>query len=197
MNPVSHNHPFSSRLIQLHDWPHAPTHRTQQAGAYMITAATYQKTPIFGSSDRLTLLSNSLFDLAETYVLRLQAWAIFDNHYHFMAECPKPQNLKRFTRHLHSSTAIAINRQDNTPGRKVWFQYWESHLTFQRSYFARLSYVHQNPVRHGLVRTASQYPWCSAGWFERKANPAFFKTIMSFPIDKLEIPDDFEVAPPR
>jgi REP-associated tyrosine transposase len=77
------------------------------------------------------------------------------------------------------------------------FQYWETHLTFQRSYFARLSYVHQNPVRHGLVRTASQYPWCSAGWFERKASPAFFKTIMGFLIDKLEIPDDFEVAPPR
>ena len=196
MNPLPNSTQISSNPIQLHDWPHAPTHRTQQAGAYMITSATYQKIPIFDAADRLTLLSNSLFDLAEAYALQLQAWAIFANHYHLIAECPIPRNLKKFTRHLHSSTAIAINGQDNSPGRKVWFQYWESHLTFQRSYFARLSYVHHNPVRHGLVHTPSSYPWCSAGWFERKANPAFFKTIMTFPNDKLEIPDDFAVTPP-
>ncbi len=116
----------------------------------MVTSATYQKASFFRSADRLTLLSNSLFDLAEAYALQLQAWAVFANHYHLIAECPQPQNLKRFTRHLHSSTAIAINHQDNSAGRKVWHQYWESHLTFQRSYFARLHYVHQNPVRHGL-----------------------------------------------
>ncbi len=196
MNPLPNSNQISSNPIHLHDWPHAPTHRTQQAGAYMVTSATYQKASFFRSADRLTLLSNSLFDLAEAYALQLQAWAVFANHYHLIAECPQPQNLKRFTRHLHSSTAIAINHQDNSAGRKVWHQYWESHLTFQRSYFARLHYVHQNPVRHGLVSSPSQYPWCSATWFERKATPSFFKTIMSFPTDKLEIPDDFEVEPP-
>jgi putative transposase len=125
--------------------------------------------------------------------LGLQAWAVFPNHYHFVAQVPQAQNLKRFARHLHSTTAIAMNREDNLPGRKVWFQYWESHITFQRSYLVRLNYVHQNPVRHGIVRLASAYPWCSAAWFERKANPAFFKTVISFPSDKLDIPDDFDV----
>jgi putative transposase len=86
-----------------------------------------------------------------------------------------------------------INEQDGTPKRKVWFQYWESHITFHRSYLARLNYVYQNPVKHGIVRVASDYPWCSAGWFERKANRAFFRTVMNFPCDRIDIPDDFEV----
>ena len=86
-----------------------------------------------------------------------------------------------------------MNREDNLPARKIWFQYWESHITFQRSYLARLSYVHQNAVKHNVVRAASQYRWCSAGWFESKANPAFFKTVMNFPSDKLDIPDAFDV----
>src|ERR1700686_11234 len=192
MNPPSSVTQLSSHPIHLHDWPHAPAHHTQQAGAYMVTSGTYQKALLFSSPESLTLLSNSLFDLAEAYTLQLQAWAVFANHYHLIAECPNPQNLKKFIRNLHSSTAIAINHRDSAPGRKVWHQYWESHLTFQRSYFARLSYVHQNPVRHRLARTPSSYPWCSATWFEKKATPAFFKTIMSFPTDKLEIPDNFD-----
>ena len=193
MNLPSSPNAISSHPIHLKNWPHAPAHNTNQAGAYIITSATYKKSPVFNSPERLTFLTNSLFDLAEIYQWQLQAWAIFANHYHFIAESGKPQNLKNLIRHLHSSTAIAVNQQDNTLGRKVWFQYWESHLTFQHSYFARLSYVHQNPVRHRMVNTPCLYPWCSAAWFKRKATPAFFKTIMTFPNDKLEIPDDFPV----
>jgi putative transposase len=57
-----------------------------------------------------------------------------------------------------------------------------------------IEYYTQNAVNHKLVRVASQYSWCSAGWFERKADPAFFKTVMGFPWDKLDIPDDFNVV---
>jgi putative transposase len=64
-------------------------------------------------------------------------------------------------------------------------------LTFERSYLARLNYVHQNPVKHGLVKVANQYPWCSAAWFERTASPAAVKTIYSFKTDKLKIDDDY------
>jgi putative transposase len=51
--------------------------------------------------------------------------------------------------------------------------------------------VHQNGVKHGLVGVASQYPWCSAAWFERVASAAQVKTVYGFKIDQLNIPDDF------
>jgi putative transposase len=73
----------------------------------------------------------------------------------------------------------------------VWFNFWDTKLTYERSYLARLNYVHQNPVRHGLVAKASQYRWCSAAWFERVTPPAMVKTIYGFKIDKLNIHDDF------
>jgi len=179
-------------MSRLHDWPHSPIHRLDETGVFMVTSGTYQKMPFFHSEDRLTLLANSLIELCKKCSLGLQAWAVFPNHYHFIAQVPQAQNLKRLARHLHSTTAIAVNREDNLPARKIWFQYWESHITFQRSYLARLNYVHQNPVRHGIVRLASAYPWCSAAWFERKANPAFFRTVISFPCDRLDIPDEFD-----
>jgi len=75
-----------------------------------------------------------------------------------------------------------------------WHNFWETKLTHRNSYLARLNYVHQNPVKHGLVYVANQYPWCSAGWFERTARPAQVKTIYGFKIDKLKVLDDYEVA---
>ena len=93
--------------------------------------------------------------------------------------------------HLHTSTAAVVNREDSTPGRKLWFQYWETHLTFPRSYYARLNYVHHNAVHHRVARVASNYPWCSAAWFERVAEPAFRKRIFSLKYDKISVPDSF------
>jgi putative transposase len=60
---------------------------------------------------------------------------------------------------LHTKTGGWINRLDRMPGRQVWHNFWDTKLTYQKSYLARLNYVHQNPVKHGLVPVANQYPW--------------------------------------
>lgn len=178
------------------DWPHAPTHRLDSAGAYMVTAATYRKEPLFKSAKRLTLLCEQLLDLAAQRGWKLDAWAVFPNHYHFVAIAKEnAETLARFIGHLHTITSKEINRQDETPGRKVWFQYWDSHLTYPRSYLARLNYVHCNAVKHGLVRQAAQYPWCSAGWFEGKAERPFYQTVMRMRSDHINVRDDFDVDP--
>jgi putative transposase len=112
------------------------------------------------------------------------------NHYHFIAISENAaDSLRALVQGLHSLTARSVNAEDEESGRRVWFQYWDTHLTFGKSYLARLNYVHYNPVRHGLVRDANQYPWCSAAWFERNAEPSFYGTVRSFPIDKVNVVD--------
>ena len=117
---------------------------------------------------------------------------MFANHYHWVGGSESdPENLRRFIGHLHGDSARKLNQLDGAAGRTVWHNYWDTPLTFERSYLARLHYVHDNPVHHRLVPVANQYPWCSAAWFERVATPAQVKTIYSMPIDSLNIADDF------
>ena len=176
------------------DWPHAPLHRIGEHGVYMVTAGTLHKEHFFGSRSSLQTLHDMLLRLADQYEWRLEAWAVFSNHYHFVAQSPAdPTSLRTFLTHLHADSARAINRLDDTPGRQVWFNYWDTQLTYERSYLARLNYVHQNAVRHGLVLVANQYPWCSAAWFERTATPAQVKTIYGFKTDRTRVVDEFEV----
>ncbi|MFO7899195.1 MAG: transposase [Planctomycetota bacterium] len=174
------------------DWPHAPVHKIERAGIYMVTAGTYRKVPLIGSKDKLTVVRNMLFETALDFGWELQAWAILANHYHFVAISPKrAASLRKFIRTLHSKTAIQLNRMDGTAGRRVWFQYWDSRITFERSYLARLNYVHLNPLHHGVAERPKQYPWCSAAWFERTADPAFQRTVGSFEVDRVNVPDEF------
>jgi putative transposase len=160
------------------------------------TAGTYQKAHHFCHHDRLSVLHRGLLSVASDFGWRLEAWAVFSNHYHFVGHSPDEgaDNLARMLGFLHERTAKWVNSLDDSSGREVWHNFWETKLTHKNSYLARLNYVHQNPVRHGLVYTANQYPWCSAGWFERTARPAQVKTIYGFKIDRLKVLDDFEVS---
>jgi len=176
------------------DWPHAPLHRLGGKGTYLVTAGTLGKSHFFRDAELLDLLERELLAKAKAYQWQLEAWAVFSNHYHFVGQATEDsQTLKPFLAHLHSETAREANRREGTEGRQVWYNFWDTELTFEKSYLARLSYVHHNPVKHGLVPVANQYRWCSAAWFERTATAAQVKTVYSFKIDRIRLVDDFDV----
>jgi putative transposase len=179
-------------------WPHAPTHQLSQRGTYFVTGATYGKAHHFRGAKRLRVLQRGLLTVAEKFGWQLEAWAVFSNHYHFVAHSPATADdatsLNPMLRMLHVKLSGWVNQLDATPERKVWFNFWDTRLAHQRSYLARLNYVHQNAVKHGLVPVANQYPWCSAAWFERTASPAMVKSIYRFKTDKISVADEYEAA---
>ena len=137
-------------------------------------------------------MQEELFKLSEKYNWRLEAWAIFSNHYHFIAHSPTdPTTLRKFLMHFHANTARTLNSIQNQPGRQVWYQFWDTQLTFHTSYLARLNYVMQNPVKHHLVDNAENYPWCSVRWFLTHADPSYRKVVTNFKTDDVHIIDDF------
>jgi len=169
----------------MKSWPHAPSREVNHPGAYMITAATYRKAPLFDTPEKLTLL--------EKLGWRVQAWAVFPNHYHFVGFSPETGlGLEGLTGRIHGNSARELNRIDNAAGRKVWYRSWDQHLTYERSYLARLAYVHQNPVKHGLVAEARMYEWCSADWFHVHGDMPFVNTVLSFKTDAVNVYDDFD-----
>ncbi len=172
-------------------WPRAPLHRIEDSGVFMVTSGTYRKEPLFSMGPRLRMLHEALLGLAEAWGWRLEAWAAFPNHYHFVGVAPGIGAVGPLVKELHSRTAIALNRYDGQPGRKVWRNYWETQLTDEPSYLARLQYVHQNPVRHGFVSAANLYDYGSAAWFERTATPAQVQTLANFKIDRVRVADDY------
>src|SRR5437870_10626737 len=115
-------------------WPHAPTHQLSQRGTYFLTASTYLKAHHFRSRDRLRVLHRGLLTVANTFGWRLEAWAVFSNHYHFVGHSlPGCVSLADWIDGLHRRTSTHMNELDQAPGRRVWFNYWDTELTFERS----------------------------------------------------------------
>ena len=91
----------------------------------------------FRTAERLGVLHRGLLTVACSFGWELEAWAAFSNHYHFIAHSPaagsEATSLSKMLATLHRRTAIWINRLDGTPGRKVWHNFWDTKLTFERS----------------------------------------------------------------
>ena len=159
----------------------------------MVTCGTYLKAHTLNTPAKLNFFRDLLFATAIEYGWSLHAWAILINHYHFIASSPvSSQSLKNLISKVHTLSAKEFNLQDGTPKRRVWFQYFDSHITFTNSYLPRLKYVHNNPKHHCVVDNAEKYPWCSAAWFASTAKPAFRSTVEQFKTDRLSVMDEFD-----
>ncbi|MFN7949157.1 MAG: hypothetical protein U0Z53_27635 [Blastocatellia bacterium] len=61
-------------MEQAHkDWPHAPVHRLDANGVYIVTAATLYKERLFATAEKLDLLERKLLSLARSYHWQLEA----------------------------------------------------------------------------------------------------------------------------
>ncbi len=182
------------QVINTPPWPHAPPHWLFCEGFYFVTASTYHREKLFDSSEKLDVVTRSLIETAEKYGWSLRAWAVFSNHYHFLAKSPEGsgESLRVWLSEFHRNTAILINQIDGIEGRRIWMNFRESLITHQTSFLARLRYVNENPVRHGLVDVATNYRWCSAGWFEKSAPQSFRKSVERFQTGRVNVEDDFD-----
>ncbi len=172
-------------------YPHNPPHLFRPHAIYMVTGGTLYKKHYLNTDAKKVAFCDALFKQIQKFDWDLEAWAVLSNHYHFVAQAPgAAENLKRLIQAIHSISARSINALNGTPGRRVWYNYWDTCITHETSYLARLHYVHMNPAKHGITELKA-YPFCSYQWFVDNAAPAFSKRVFQQPYDKARIFDDF------
>ncbi|MEJ5384657.1 MAG: transposase [Fimbriimonadales bacterium] len=176
--------------VETRGWHHAPKHYFVPNSLYIVTASTLHKQHLFNTPAKLHILQESLFETVRRYGWELHAWALFSNHYHIIVQSPaNGTSLNRLIQRLHAKTAVVVNSMDEAHRRKVWYEYWDTCLTYEKSYLARLNYVNNNPVRHGLVKQAEDYPFCSAAWFKAHAPSELQRVLATIPYDRVRVPE--------
>ena len=177
--------------MQETDWHHAPLHRFVPSSVHMVTAGTFEKKHLFYDYIRLTLLMDTLIECVDRKGWRLHAWACMANHIHWIAMAPEEGNLGHLIKELHSKLGLRLNLLDGTKGRKVMHQFWDSCISYDNSYYARMNYVMNNPVKHGLVEDARHYPFCSASWFQDHNPSHVRRKFASYAYDNVNVPDEY------
>ena len=116
----------------------------------------------FMRDDRVAQIikDNMMFHNGKLY--NLMAWCIMPNHVHTLLEMFRGISLSRVMQSWRSYTAHQINRLLNRTGQ-VWMQeYFDRYIRDADHYQKVVNYIHNNPVKAGLVAAPAQYRWSSA-----------------------------------
>lgn len=90
------------------------------------------------------------------------------NHYHLIVQTSRIREFqKQSLGKFHGSSSYRWNGDEGLRGRKVWYRSFERPLKSDRHFWARLNYVHHNPVKHGYVLHWQDWAYSSAeGYLE-------------------------------
>ncbi len=174
---------------------HHPPHLYLDDTWYMLTAATYQKQCVFHTSSQKEILRDQLHELVREFHLVLRAWVILDNHYHLLLKTHVGKDLFKFFGRLHGRTSFEFNRLDRMRGRQVWHNYWDTCIRSENDYWLRFNYIHHNPVKHGYVDKAEDWPFSSYPFYLRTKGMDWANDVwMRFPvIDFTDLRDEFSL----
>ncbi|MBA3847475.1 MAG: transposase [Planctomycetes bacterium] len=100
----------------------------------------------------------------------IDAWVVMPNHVHLVIKLCGGAPLEDVVRSWKSFSARAINRRLGSAGRVWQADYWDRLIRNEDHYFAAIRYVHENPVRAGLVSVARDWRWSTAREWEERRN---------------------------
>jgi len=157
---------------------------TVSDGIYFITSTIIQWLPVFTSTAYFDIIIRSLKFCQENKGLKLYAYVILDNHFHFIVS---GIDLRNTIKSLKMFTAKEIIEQLQRD-RKEWLldllayykkrhKTYSQHQVWQEGYHPQLiiseemlvqkiEYIHYNPVKRGLVDVPEHWRYCSARNFE-------------------------------
>jgi putative transposase len=132
---------------------HSPPHLSfNGAYTFIITAACYEHIPIIGkTAERISGLEADLLGVCENLKAKVYAWCILPNHYHLLARTDDVKNLRVEIGKIHGRSARFWNLEDNSIGRKVWFNFFDRDMKSDRHFWSSMNYVNNNAVHHGYV----------------------------------------------
>jgi putative transposase len=175
---------LAKRKANRRPW-HSPAHFDSGPGSYLVTAACFEHQPVIGATpQRIQDFTQALTELVQSRQRTLFAFCVLPNHYHFLAGLPSVRELLAELGRLHGSNSYRWNEEDESRGRKVWFNSAETRIKSERHFWASLVYVLHNPVKHGYVERWQDWPFSNAAeWLDSVGRDEAARIWREFPID--------------
>ena len=138
-----------------------PPHLILNETWYFISAHIAGELPLLCTDQHKSIWCEVFESLQMRFDVRIAAWVLLDNHYHFLIYFQNAGNFPEFMKHLHSETSFKLNQLDGTQGRMVWYSYWDRFVRDEKDYWTKFNYIHYNPVKHGYVEKAEEWHYSS------------------------------------
>lgn len=144
--------------------------RIEYEGAfYHITSRGNQREQIFWDNKDREKFKSILIRTKERYGFLLHSYVLMNNHYHLLIETPYA-NIKQIMQNINTSYTVYINKRHKRTGHLLQGRY-KAFIIDKESYLLELGrYIHQNPVRAGIVTRPEDYKWSSYREYINRSN---------------------------
>jgi len=167
-----------------------------------ITASTYRRAPLFRSARLAQAFVTQLQELRHEFAFRFYGWVLMPDHFHLLLKCEPDALTSRVIQQLKHRTAARIPKILRAHPRHAWCRRMLERLhlpdtvhdgshcrVWQRRFYPfgvysqkklleKLTYMHNNPVERGLVKSPGDWPWPS--W-----RAYYLEDASALPIDPL------------
>ncbi|MBI3950794.1 MAG: transposase [Acidobacteria bacterium] len=149
-----------------------------------ITAVANDRLPVFRAAAIKLVTCQAIDEARQSGGFLLFAYVIMPDHVHLLTDSPyKPSEVSRRLKGTIAHRVIEYLKEKGYESslRKLRHEEWKRHhryslwghesnvfSVFSESVFMqKVNYIHQNPVRAGLVERAIDYRWSSARYWHR------------------------------
>ena len=145
-----------------------------RGGTFFFTVVTYRRQDFLVDAEARQFLRYAITEVRKTQPFTIDAWVLLPEHLHCIWTLPEDDNdfskrwgrikaifSKKAKNYLHQSQWM--NRSKQKHGESTIWQrrFWEHEIKSQRDFNHHMDYIHYNPVKHGLVKKVSDWPYSS------------------------------------
>jgi putative transposase len=149
-----------------------------------LTCSCYDRLPLFKNDQIKDAFVEQLSLARKRLNFQLYAWVIMPEHFHLLLtpDLPKstvtkvlyalkpPFATKVITRWRQLDAKILERVRDAQGNPHFWLEGggYDRNIVSKEELFEKLAYIHNNPIKRGLVERAAEWRWSSAAWYERR-----------------------------
>ena len=129
-----------------------------------ITFACFHHQPLLGSEPARDLVVQTLERVRRWYGFYINAYVVMPDHVHLLISEPERGSLAIAIQMLKQIVSRTLERQRDLP---LWQRrYYDFNVWSAGKFDEKMRYIHENPVRAGLVRKPEEWKWSSfRHWF--------------------------------
>jgi putative transposase len=154
--------------------------------AHELTFSCFRRLPLLSRDRSRNWFIEAMESARRRRQLALWAYVIMPEHVHILV-CPMQAIYE--IRLIRTSLKVPVQRKalqflrrhapnylrelcDQQPNGKIHYRFWQRgggydrNITDPKALRSMIEYIHQNPVRRGLVEQATDWPWSSARFYD-------------------------------
>ncbi|MCH8903200.1 MAG: transposase [Bacteroidetes bacterium] len=150
---------------------------------FFVTTTCYKKLNLLNISNHFNILYDSILFVSKKFKSDIVAYVFMHNHIHLVVFFHEKMSLSEYMRDLKKYTAFMIRRsltslkedeilkairyEDRTQKFKIWQSRFDNvPIEKTKDIENIINYIHQNPVKRGLVSVAEDYTHSSSRYYE-------------------------------